>query len=1158
MSDKSSFPLALLFLTVFSILTSARMSQAQPTGRRDAFWQKYLTGSAGPVEYGADAACVDAQGNVYIAGSIQDDGILSLRVAKWSGNQWHILGDRFSGGRANAIAVDAQGDVYLGGLFEIVRNSDGSEVDVLNIAKWNHTAGKWEALGRGVDDDVFALAIDGNNDVYVGGNLTRGYNPDGAQVSIWRIGKWNAAQSVWEPLGEGVVNTGSNAVTALAVDGNDNVFVGGDFTGVYNPGRVQVNANYVARWNGASWSTLGQGLTDSPANGERVAGIAIDNSNRVYVAGDIGAAVNDNGTSVAGPLVYWEAGQWRRLATMVPSFLVNDLAVDGAGKIYLMYVVDVRLKIVDAWNGTAWTTLLYKSGFPSPSLIAASPRYPAEFLYVGGQFSDFYSPAIINTVQAANNARWDGRRWLDLIAFGAAGEVFALAADDRGFPGALYVGGNFTSIEGHPASNVARFDGTNWDALGGGVNGPVHAIVPISFNQPGAFVGGAFSTAINPDGSTVSVSNIAFWDHTQKRWLPVGGGLNSVVYAMEVSGYELYAGGAFTQVVNGPVVNRIARWGFSSQRWEALGGGIDGQFMPEVRALAVGLGGNLSSPRFWRSVYVGGRFTEATNTNGGKVFCRNLMLWDGYDNHWRAMGNGVDDEVRALALSGRDYYSPLYVGGRFRTGVDDNGMLVNIDRIAMWYYGDWRPLGRGVNGAVTAIVPSYDHTQFYLGGEFTEAVNSNGVVKPANHIAVFERTYAAGVISEWDALGSGTNDVVNAIASVWPCPRNNKTEVLFVGGKFNLAGNKDARALAKWKYERPFLSRGHTTVIQGSSSRNGSGGGRRTRGVVAVSGGYGPCNSGLGKNSSLADDLIFDDLGFRESAELPLLPYLAPFSLSLFDVENPNSQVAKFDSLVVSSENPQALILFGVNDTTAYAPNPEGLSIRESVLLQDLAILSSNANEVHTVFVHTVTDAPAVDLVTVNGDTLASHLNYGAASQPISLPAGGYRVRLLRSSDKLDLGAHAFDISNSTNGYVVLMLSGFLDPGANQNGPAAALGVYEINLTPTAVDERVEAAPLAFALSQNYPNPFNPVTSIQYSVGAGLGSPVQVSLKVYDVLGKEVATLVHEKKAAGVYRVSFDAGALGSGVYFVRMHAGDLVTGSTPTFAATRKILLVR
>lgn len=102
----------------------------------------------------------------------------------------------------------------------------------------------------------------------------------------------------------------------------------------------------------------------------------------------------------------------------------------------------------------------------------------------------------------------------------------------------------------------------------------------------------------------------------------------------------------------------------------------------------------------------------------------------------------------------------------------------------------------------------------------------------------------------------------------------------------------------------------------------------------------------------------------------------------------------------------------------------------------------------------------------------------------------------------------------------------------------------------TAVEGQNEIAPASFALLQNYPNPFNPVTSIQCSIGANGSSPVQVSLKVYDVYGNEVATLVDEKKPAGLYRVNFDAKGLASGVYFYRLQAGN--------FALTRKLLLLR
>ncbi len=76
--------------------------------------------------------------------------------------------------------------------------------------------------------------------------------------------------------------------------------------------------------------------------------------------------------------------------------------------------------------------------------------------------------------------------------------------------------------------------------------------------------------------------------------------------------------------------------------------------------------------------------------------------------------------------------------------------------------------------------------------------------------------------------------------------------------------------------------------------------------------------------------------------------------------------------------------------------------------------------------------------------------------------------------------------------------------------------------------------PKVFSLSQNYPNPFNPVTRIQF----GVPKNELVSIKIYDILGKEVATLVNDFKQAGTYEVDFNASTLSSGVYFYRMQSG--------------------
>ena len=94
--------------------------------------------------------------------------------------------------------------------------------------------------------------------------------------------------------------------------------------------------------------------------------------------------------------------------------------------------------------------------------------------------------------------------------------------------------------------------------------------------------------------------------------------------------------------------------------------------------------------------------------------------------------------------------------------------------------------------------------------------------------------------------------------------------------------------------------------------------------------------------------------------------------------------------------------------------------------------------------------------------------------------------------------------------------------------------------------EEIKNAPADFVLNQNYPNPFNPSTVISYQL------PVSgnVTLKVYDVLGNEVATLVNDEKPAGKYEIRFDASLLSSGIYFYTLKAGS--------FIETKKLMLLK
>jgi hypothetical protein len=114
----------------------------------------------------------------------------------------------------------------------------------------------------------------------------------------------------------------------------------------------------------------------------------------------------------------------------------------------------------------------------------------------------------------------------------------------------------------------------------------------------------------------------------------------------------------------------------------------------------------------------------------------------------------------------------------------------------------------------------------------------------------------------------------------------------------------------------------------------------------------------------------------------------------------------------------------------------------------------------------------------------------------------------------------------------------------NQIGETVSVPlVWEDNVTK--VDQEINL-PGVFELSQNYPNPFNPNTMIKYSIPhASI-----VKMKIYDILGREIATLINEMKSAGRYTVTFNATKMSSGVYFYQLQAG--------AYSETKKLLLLK
>jgi hypothetical protein len=141
-----------------------------------------------------------------------------------------------------------------------------------------------------------------------------------------------------------------------------------------------------------------------------------------------------------------------------------------------------------------------------------------------------------------------------------------------------------------------------------------------------------------------------------------------------------------------------------------------------------------------------------------------------------------------------------------------------------------------------------------------------------------------------------------------------------------------------------------------------------------------------------------------------------------------------------------------------------------------------------------------------------------------------------------------------SNGYAYLFSKSDLSHSWFDKG-GVAYTFYPAETTPVSVEETTTKETFAdgFQLYQNYPNPFNPTTTIRYNVtgvkGQGSGAS-DVRLVVYDILGREVAVLVNERKSPGAYDARLDAAGLASGVYLYRLQAG--------TFVQTRRMHLIR
>jgi hypothetical protein len=322
-----------------------------------AAWSSVGTGLDGP----CSAMAVSSGGNLYVGGSFSKaGGVYANNIAVWDGSAWSAIGAGVIGS-VNALALAPDGTLYVGGKF-----NKAGDVIANNIAKWNGSA--WSSLGTGVIGEINALALAPDGTLYAGGT----FNKAGGKTA-GSIARWNGSK--WLPLGAGLVGNNDDppdpVVSALAISPDGTLYVSGAFRKA--GGR---NIKYIAKWNGSSWATVGNGISGYKT--ASIEALAVNRKGTLYAGGKFEFARVKQTSNVAT----WNGATWSALGKdpyLMAKGVVVALALSRNGNLYLA----THNNDVFVWDGSAITNLEAKVE-DSVNALAVGPD---DSLYVGGSFT---------------------------------------------------------------------------------------------------------------------------------------------------------------------------------------------------------------------------------------------------------------------------------------------------------------------------------------------------------------------------------------------------------------------------------------------------------------------------------------------------------------------------------------------------------------------------------------------------------------------------------------------------------------------------------------------------------------------------------------------------------------------------------------------------
>ena len=711
-----------------------------------------------PVDGAVYDFATDSKGNIIIVGDFPSAGGVAgtNRVARWnvSTEEFESIGGGFDGDSfldPEHVVIDTNNNIYIAGF--MLNVNDINEAD--GIIKWDETAQEWQALSTGLSNrSIDALAIDANDDVYLGGPSSLG-DPVGLSGSIIR---WDSSMSAYEEVGFGAL---SSVNTFLIHDGV--LYAGGSFEN----GAGITQADEIAKMDISTdtWSAMGQGTQNT------VNDIQLLNNNLIIIGGTFSEAIDNTGTGVADTsrIAAWNltSEAWVSVDDGVITGNVTGIGVLGSDR----FVIFGTFTDVDNVNNSAGLAYfdLSDGGWFAPAGGLNSQTVHSVVSFFRLSIDEFILGGLLAPVGQPMSAlaQYDDGNWVNpffganlgdgLVNIDGFDEINEILMADNGD---IYICGDFDNIGGViNTRNIAEWDGEEWSALGTGLGQYCEAIAMDSQGNlyaGGEFNGGGVGDPFDGAGGVADTEYIAMWDGA--AWHALAEGLDSTVFSIGVDSQDnVYAMGEFGEDnLNSTLLDGIGMW--NGANWVALGVGIGSVSESDI---IIDEDDN---------VYVGGGESDMAGIDDADY----VAMWNGVS--WQALGMGFSAQVNALEI--HPSTGELYAGGEF----DEDGLR----RLARWDGVSWHDVGGGVESDVKSLVFDKEGNLF-VGGNFEDV--SDPEIE-ASSIAVWNG-------ATWFPLDVGVDNTELQGVKTLVTDGNG---TLYVGGSFFGAGGFLSPSFSIWQY----------------------------------------------------------------------------------------------------------------------------------------------------------------------------------------------------------------------------------------------------------------------------------------------------------------------------------------------------------------------